>query len=99
MREYDKFTQLLIQDNIQKEKKWDNRFILEKMPQYDAFKDPNYLSLSLMKSKNKLEEKTNTKSNQKNIKKRIISSHYSINSLTKKVTTQEKNKCEESFNN
>ena len=99
MREYDKFTQLLLQDNIQKEKKWDNRFILEKIPQYDAFKDQKYLSLSLMKSKNKLEEKTNSKNNQKNIKKRIYSSHYSINSLTKKVPTQEKNTYEESFNN
>ena len=99
MKDYDKFTQLLLQDNIQKEKKWDNRFILDKIPQYDAFKDPNYLSLNLMKSKNKLEEKNNAKNNQKNAKKRIYSSHYSINSLTKKVPVQEKKNFEETFNN
>ena len=33
------------------EKKWNERFILEKIPQYDAYKDINYLSLGLVKSK------------------------------------------------
>ena len=34
-----------------KEKNWDQRFVLSKIPPYDAFKDSNYLSLGLMKSK------------------------------------------------
>ena len=57
MKERDKFTQLLFQENKQKEKMWDERFILEKIPQYDAFKDPNYLSLSLLKTKSQIDEK------------------------------------------
>ena len=99
MKEYDRFTQLLLQDNIKKEKNWDNRFVLEKIPQYDAFKDPNYISLSLMKSKTKIEEKNNSKNKQINIKRPVYSSHYSINSLTKKIPSQTKNNSEDSFNN
>ena len=98
MKERDKFTKLLLQDNIQKEKKWDDRFVLEKIPQYDAFKDPNYLSLSLLKTKTKIDEK-NTKNKQTNIKKRIYSSHYSINSLNKKHPSHIKNNYEELLNN
>ena len=98
MKEHDRFTQLLIQDNLKKEKNWDNRFVLEKIPQYDAFKDPNYLSLSLMKAKTKIEEKNNSKNKQTNTKRPIYSSHYSINSLIKKMPSQTKNNSEESFN-
>ena len=98
MKECDKFTKLLLKDNIEKEKNWDNRFILEKIPQYDAYKDPNYLSLSLLKSKNKMEEKTNSNKAKKNQKKRVYS-HYTINSLTKKIPVQAKKNYDESFNN
>ena len=93
MKEHDKFTQLLLQENKQKEKMWDDRFTLEKIPQFDAFKDPNYLSLGLLKTKNKIDEQ-NIKNRHSNIKKRIYSSHYSINSLNKKVATQANNKYE-----
>ena len=99
MKEHDKFTKLLLQDNLKKEKNWDNRFVLEKIPQYDAFKDPNYLSLSLMKTKTKLEEKNNSKNKQTNQKRPIYSSHYSINSLSKKIPSQAKINYEDSFNN
>ena len=98
MKEHDKFTQLLFQENKQKEKMWDDRFILEKISQYDAVKDPNYLSLSLLKAKNKLDDK-NVKNKHPNTKNRIHSSHYSINSLNKKLPLPQKNNYEESFNN
>jgi hypothetical protein len=38
------------------EKNWDERFFLEKIPQYNAYKDINYLSLGLVKSKIRYEE-------------------------------------------
>ena len=98
MKECDKFTKLLLKDNIEKEKNWDNRFVLEKIPQYDAYKDPNYLSLSLLKSKNKMDEKTNSNKAKKNPKKRV-NSHYTINSLTKKIPVQSTKNFDESFNN
>ena len=93
----DKFSKLL-QENLKKEqeKKWDNRFFLYKIPQYDAFKDPNYISLSLMKTKTKYDEK-NAKKNEANLKKRIYSTHYSINSLNKKNPSQNKLHHEDSF--
>ena len=90
MKEHDKFTELLLQDNKQKEKMWNDRFTLEKIPQYDAFKDSNYLSLSLLKTKNKIDEKNKNNKNNKNAnaKKRIYSSHYTINSLTNNTPIQ-----------
>ena len=39
-----------------KEKNWDNRFTLNKIPPYNAFDDINYLSLGLIKSKMKYEQ-------------------------------------------
>ena len=98
MKKYDKFTKILIQGNIKKEKNWDNRFVLEKIPQYDAFKDPNYLSLSLMKAKTKLDTKNNSKKKAESLKKkRLYTSRYSINSKTKKAPSQSKINYEESF--
>ena len=97
MKERDKFTQLLLKDNKQKEKMWDDRFILEKIPQYDAFKDPNYLSLSLLKTKSQIDEK-NIKNKHSNIKDRIYSSHYAINSLNKQIQTPKQKNNEDSSN-
>ena len=37
--------------NDDRGKKWDERFFLDKIPPYDAYKDVNYLSLGLIKSK------------------------------------------------
>ena len=42
--------------NNSKEKNWDNRFTLNKIPPYNAFDDINYLSLGLIKSKMKYEQ-------------------------------------------
>ena len=86
-KEHDKFTQLFFDEKLKKEKeiKWNDRFILEKIPPYDAFKDKNYISLSLMKAKVKYEESNNVYNKNKDIytKKPIFSSHYCINSLSK----------------
>jgi hypothetical protein len=39
------------------EKKWDERFYLDKIPPYDAYKDINYLSLAFTKAQIRYEEK------------------------------------------
>ena len=67
------------------EKKWNERFILEKIPQYDAYKDVNYLSLGLIKSKIRYEEKQ-LKESQKKHKKKIKtnSSYHTLNTKPKK---------------
>ena len=39
------------------ENKWNERFILDKIPQYDAYKDLNYISLGLIRTKLRQEEK------------------------------------------
>ena len=68
-----------------KEKKWDERFFLYKIPPYDAYKDVNYLSLGLIKSKIKYEnilEKERTKKNK--VKSPLYSEHYLIDSQQKK---------------
>ena len=86
-KEHDKFTKLYFEEKLKREKeiKWNDRFVLEKIPQYDAFKDPNYMSLSLMKAKAKFEENNNANNKNKDIytKKPMFSSHYCINSLSK----------------
>ena len=68
-----------------KEKKWDERFFLYKIPPYDAYKDVNYLSLGLIKSKIKYEnllEKERAKKSK--IKSPLYSEHYLIDSQQKK---------------
>ena len=86
-KEHDKFTQLIFDEKLKKEKeiKWNDRFILEKIPPYDAFKDKNYISLSLMKAKVKYEESNNINNKNKDMytKKPMLSSHFCINSLSK----------------
>ena len=39
------------------EKQWDERFYLDKIPPYDAYKDINYLSLAFTKAQIRYEEK------------------------------------------
>ena len=86
-KEHDKFTKLFFDEKLKKEKeiKWNDRFILEKIPPYDAFKDKNYISLSLMKAKVKYEESNNINNKNKDMytKKPMLSSHFCINSLSK----------------
>ena len=75
--------------NDEKEKKWNERFILDKIPPYDAYKDTNYLSLGLIKSKIKYEnllEKQRTK--KLKMKSPFYTEHYMINSVKKKNNIQ-----------
>ena len=66
------------------EKNWDERFILEKIPQYNAYKDINYLSLGLVKSKIRYEENQKKSSRKKPKKLRHNSSRHTTNSKNKK---------------
>ena len=66
------------------EKNWDERFILEKIPQYNAYKDINYLSLGLVKSKIRYEESQKKNSKKKQKKLRHNSSRHTMNSKNKK---------------
>ena len=66
------------------EKNWDERFILEKIPQYNAYKDINYLSLGLVKSKIRYEESQKKNSLKKAKKLRHNSSRHTLNSKNKK---------------
>ena len=65
-------------------KNWDERFILEKIPQYNAYKDINYLSLGLVKSKIRYEESQKKNSLKKAKKLRHNSSRHTLNSKNKK---------------
>ena len=40
-----------------REKNWNTRFVLGKIPNFDAYNDINYLSLGLLKSKLRYEER------------------------------------------
>ena len=88
------------------QKKWDERFFLEKIPPYDAFKDVNYLSLGLMKSKIKYENLLEKEKHKKYKFRNPISEHYVLDSQPKKTflntkliftinDSQEKNKNDE----
>ena len=91
-----------------KEKKWDERFFLDKIPPYDAYKDVNYLSLGLIKSKIKYEnflEKEKLKKYR--LKNPFYLEHYILDSQPQKNTfnrkiifrinnNQEKNNTDES---
>ena len=76
-----------------KEKNWDQRFFLYKIPPYDAFKDSNYLSLGLMKSKIKYENYLE-KEKQKKLRGKTprYTEHYVIDSQTGNKTVKDKNK-------
>ena len=79
-----------------KEKNWDQRFFLYKIPPYDAFKDSNYLSLGLMKSKIKYERYLEDLEKEKIKKLRgktpKYSEHYVIDSQSGFKTMKEKKK-------
>ena len=77
--------------NKDKEKKWDERFFLDKIPPYDAYKDVNYLSLGLMKSKIRYEYLLE-KEKLKKIKSKnpLYSEHYLLESQPKTNITNKK---------
>ena len=77
----------------EKEKNWDQRFFLYKIPPYDAFKDSNYLSLGLMKSKIKY-ERFLEKEKQRKLRGKTphYSEHFIIDSQSGNKTSKEKKK-------
>ena len=66
------------------ENKWNERFILDKIPQYDAYKDLNYISLGLIRTKLRQEEKQLKQTQYKTKKLRKNSSRRTFNSKPKK---------------
>ena len=63
--------------NIYKrEKNWNQRFVLEKIPKFDAYKDINYVSLGLLKSKIRYEERIKIEEAKSKYAGRIYSAHY-----------------------
>lgn len=66
-----------IDNNLSKrEKNWNQRFILEKIPKFDAYNDVNYLSLGLLKSKIRYEERIKREEANSKYAGRIYSAHY-----------------------
>jgi hypothetical protein len=92
--------------NGDKEKKWNERFFLEKIPPYDAYKDVNYLSLGLIKSKIRYEKLLEKEKKRKfKLRNPLYSEHYILESQPKKSPfnkkflfsiNQERNKNEDS---
>ena len=77
--------------NDDRGKKWDERFFLDKIPPYDAYKDVNYLSLGLIKSKIKYEKLLEKqKLNKYRLRNPIYSEHYLLDSQPKKTTSNKK---------
>ena len=66
-----------IENSLSKrEKNWNQRFILEKIPKFDAYNDVNYLSLGLLKSKIRYEERIKREEANSKYAGRIYSAHY-----------------------
>ena len=89
-KRYTKNVYFLREDNNdEKEKKWNERFILDKIPPYDAYKDTNYLSLGLIKSKIKYENLLEKERAKKfKMKSPFYTEHYMIDSVQKKNNIQ-----------
>ena len=84
---YNKNVYFLREDsqNEDKEKRWDERFFLDKIPPYDAYKDVNYLSLGLIKSKIKYEKFLEKEKLKKyRLRNPFYSEHYILDSQPKK---------------
>ena len=61
---------------VLKKKDWNPRFILDKIPNFDAYNDVNYLSLGLLKSKLRYEERLKRAEANSRYAGRIYSAHY-----------------------
>ena len=59
-----------------REKNWNQRFVLGKIPKFDAYNDINYLSLGLLKSKLRYEEKIRKPDPRVKYNERIYSANY-----------------------
>ena len=62
--------------NLTREKNWNQRFVLDKIPKFDAYNDVNYLSLGLLKSKIRYEERIKKEEAKSKYAGRIYSAHY-----------------------
>jgi len=61
---------------IAKEKNWNQRFVLDKIPKFNAYNDVNYISLGLLKSKIRYEERIKREEANSKYAGRIYSAHY-----------------------
>ena len=61
---------------FKREKNWNQRFVLDKIPKFDAYNDVNYLSLGLLKSKIRYEERIKKEESKSKYAGRIYSAHY-----------------------
>ena len=61
---------------FKREKNWNQRFVLDKIPKFDAYNDVNYLSLGLLKSKIRYEERIKKEEAKSKYAGRIYSAHY-----------------------
>ena len=59
-----------------REKNWNPRFVLGKIPKFDAYNDINYLSLGLLKSKLRYEEKIKKPAPKVKYNERLYSANY-----------------------
>ena len=59
-----------------REKNWNQRFVIGKIPKFDAYKDINYLSLGLFKSKLRFEEKRKREEAKIKNNDRLYSANY-----------------------
>jgi len=59
-----------------REKNWNQRFVLGKIPKFDAYNDINYLSLGLLKSKLRYEERIKKSEPKSKYNQRIFSPYY-----------------------
>ena len=59
-----------------REKNWNQRFVLGKIPKFDAYRDINYLSLGLFKSKLRFEEKKKKEDSKLKYNDRLYSANY-----------------------
>ena len=67
-----------------REKNWNQRFVLGKIPKFDAYNDINYLSLGLLKSKLRYEERIKKSDPKSKYNQRIFSPYYTKSkSITK----------------
>ena len=69
-----------------REKNWNQRFVLDKIPKFDAYNDINYVSLGLFKSKIRYEERIKKEeAKSKKYAGRIYSAHYMKPKSTSKI--------------
>ena len=67
---------------------WNQRFVLEKIPKFNAYNDINYVSLGLFKSKIRYEERIKKEEAKSKFAGRIYSAHYMKPKSTSKISRE-----------